>query len=59
VRDRDADARDAEVLDAIADWCDEHGWDALDSPEFNKWLKAQGIPRESLMIGKCRMPEGV
>ncbi len=46
------------ALDKISDWCDEHGWDELDSPAFNAWLKSEGIDRRSLMIGKCNMPEG-
>lgn len=47
------------VLDKIAAWCDEHGWGELDSPTFNEWLKAEGIDRQKLMIGKCRIPEEI
>jgi hypothetical protein len=46
-----------EVLDKISAWCDEHGWDELDSLAFNEWLKSEGIDRSKLMIGKCRMPD--
>ncbi len=46
------------ILDKISDWCDEHGWDEIDSPSFLAWLKAKGVDRDSLMIAKCRMPEG-
>lgn len=47
------------VLKLIADWCDLHGWDKLDGKEFNEWLKAQGIERDSLMIGRCNIAEGL
>jgi len=44
-------------LDKISAWCDEHGWDELDSPAFNEWLKMEGIDRSLLMIAKCGMPK--
>ncbi len=47
------------ILDKIAAWCDQYGWDELDTPAFNAWLKAEDIDRSKLMIGKCRMPEGI
>jgi len=46
-------------LNLIEQWLDEHGWDALDSPEFNDWLKTQGIDRDKLTIAVCRMPEDI
>ena len=50
---------DDQVLDKIAAWCDEHGWDALDSPEFLAWLQQENIDRNSLMITKCHIPKEI
>lgn len=48
---------DDDVLNKIAEWCDLNGWDNLDSEAFNDWLKEQGIDRNTLIIGKCSMPD--
>ena len=45
-------------LKTVFEWLEMNGWDKLDGPEFNDWLKANGIDRRTLMIGRCRMPEG-
>ena len=46
-------------LERIQAWLDEHGWDELDSPAFNEWLKSEGIDRNELCIFACKVPEGM
>jgi hypothetical protein len=50
---------DDEVLDKIAAWCAENGWDALDTEAFLAWLPTAGIDRNKLMIGKCKLPDWI
>ena len=40
----------------IEDWLEEHGWDKMSSPEFQKWLKDEGLDGE-ITIHCCQMPE--
>lgn len=42
----------------IEDWLEEHGWDKMSSPEFQKWLKDEGLDGE-ITIHCCQMPEEI
>jgi hypothetical protein len=41
------------TLDAIAEWCDEHGWDKLGSSAMETWALWKGIDLSQVTIHKC------